>query len=109
METRRHGEHGGEELVCLNGGGLWGGGVAIMSGVIGRIQLVCLVVLGWLGIALSVRAEQLPIVEKVAAQPLVAQVRQVEEALEYLGSPLPDGVKAKLDEAFRAEDEAARV
>jgi hypothetical protein len=54
-------------------------------------------VLGVLLIASIARAaDPLPIVSKVAMQPLAAHVKQLSEALDYLGNPLPDEVKTKL-------------
>src|SRR5215204_602160 len=41
-------------------------------------------------------ADPLPIVSKVALQPLAAHVKQLAEALDFLGNPLPDEVKTKL-------------
>jgi hypothetical protein len=41
-------------------------------------------------------ADPLPIVSKVALQPLAAHVKQISEALDFLGNPLPDEVKTKL-------------
>ena len=47
-------------------------------------------------------AEPLAIVEKVAAQPLLAQVKQVEEALDFLGEPLPPAAKQAIAAAADA-------
>src|SRR5437016_4858064 len=55
------------------------------------------------------RADDLPVIEKVAAQPLVAHVRQIEDALEFLGSPLPAEAKGKLEEAFKLDKDSERV
>ena len=50
--------------------------------------------------------DDLPRVEGVEAQPLVAQVRRLIEALDLQGQPLPAPTRAKLDEAMgRAEPE----
>jgi hypothetical protein len=49
----------------------------------------------------SVRADELPIVSDVALQPLAAQVRRVDEALDSLGQPLSDETKARIDSALR--------
>jgi hypothetical protein len=49
----------------------------------------------------SVQADELPIVNGVEYQPLAAQVRRVDEALDYLGQPLSDETKAKIDSALR--------
>src|SRR5947209_14350155 len=52
-------------------------------------------------------AEPLAVVgEQVPAQPLVAHVNQLQEALDYLGTPLPDQVKAALADAAKAGDDA---
>ena len=57
------------------------------------------------GLILSVigriHAEPLPAVEKVAAQPLLAHVRQVQEALDALGNPLPQAAAAAIDQISR--------
>src|SRR5436853_1556926 len=84
--------------------------VALMSNAVNRVGSVVLFFAVCHFIAIfPARADDLPIIEKVSAQPLVAQVTQVQEALEYLGSPLPDSVKAKLEDAFKAPDESSRV
>ena len=54
-------------------------------------------------------SDALPIVEKVAAQPLLAHVKQVEEALEFLGEPLPPAAKQAIAAAAEAGDEAKLV
>lgn len=54
-------------------------------------------------------APPLAVVENVAAQPLQAQVQRVMEALEHLGSPLPDRARAALQRAAQEPDEARRV
>src|SRR6185436_2386432 len=41
-------------------------------------------------------ADPLPIVSKVAVQPLAAHVKQLTEALDFLGNPLPEEAKTKL-------------
>lgn len=51
--------------------------------------------------------EAMPIVEKVAVQPLGAQVRQLIEAMDYLGSPLSDADRAGIDAALKMDDAAA--
>src|SRR5438132_14143366 len=55
------------------------------------------------------RADELPLVANVDLQPLAAQVRQVVEALEMLGQPLPAAVRSKLDRALATTDAAAAV
>lgn len=54
-------------------------------------------------------ADPLPIIDKVAAQPLLAQVKQLEAAMEDLGSPLPERVKAAIAEAGKGGDDAKVV
>ena len=54
-------------------------------------------------------AEELPIVEAVAAQPLKSQVERVTRALDYLGSPLPAPQAAKLQKAIAASDESQAI
>src|SRR5579871_6244506 len=51
----------------------------------------------------------LPPVEKVAVQPLLAQVQRLTEALDYLGSPLPPRARAMLAKAAAETDEARAV
>jgi hypothetical protein len=55
------------------------------------------------------KAPPLPMVEKVAAQPLVAQVKRLVEALDFLGSPLPPRVKAQIESAASEKDETKAV
>jgi hypothetical protein len=57
----------------------------------------------------QVRADDLPRVEGVPAQPLAAQVRRLVEALELQGQPLPAMTRAKLDEALRKGDQEEQV
>jgi hypothetical protein len=75
--------------------------------VIGLTAL--LFVVTWCGRAPAQKVEQsirLPYVEKVAAQPLLAQVKRIAEALDYLGNPLPSQTKAALDKAAQEMDES---
>src|SRR5881394_1011714 len=59
-------------------------------------------ILGWAFVLCSVvssmamAGDPLPMVSKVAAQPLAAHVKQLIEALDYLGNPLPEVTKNKL-------------
>src|SRR6266511_3584677 len=48
----------------------------------------------------------LPLVEGVAAQPLLAQARRATEAMEHLGSPLSSGTRVALAKASQAGDDA---
>jgi hypothetical protein len=54
-------------------------------------------------------ADALPRVDNVDAQPLVAQVRRVAEALEVLGQPLAPAARAQLDRATAMTDGPAAV
>ena len=45
----------------------------------------------------------------VPLQPLAQQVRQLEEALSYLGQPLPVAEQRRINEAIANPDEAAAV
>src|SRR2546425_1026504 len=51
----------------------------------------------------------LPYVQRSSAQPLLAQVQRIREALDYLGSPLPARTKAALNQAARETDESRLV
>jgi len=82
--------------------------------MIGRyVMLVCLISLPGLTIAAAgapasrrqAAQTPFPVVEKVAAQPLLAQVQRVMEALDYLGAPLSAKTKAALEKAGRETDE----
>ena len=57
----------------------------------------------------GISADELPIVETVAAQPLKSQVERVTRALDYLGSPLPAPQAAKLQKAIAASDDSQAV
>ena len=46
-------------------------------------------------ISIAHAADPLPLVSKVALQPLSAHVKQLSEALDYLGNPLPEDAKNK--------------
>src|SRR4051794_16220866 len=54
-------------------------------------------------------AAPLPLVEKVDAQPLLAQVARVSQAMDLLGEPFSDETKAALDQAARETDPAKAV
>jgi len=47
-------------------------------------------------LAATLNAADLPEVKNVDAQPLLAQARRVVDALEFLGNPLPDAAKERL-------------
>ena len=61
--------------------------------------------------AAVVRAEEspLPIVTNVAQQPLAAQARNIAEAMEFLGAPLPDATRAALETAYGETDQAKAI
>src|SRR4051812_14734547 len=61
----------------------------------GSLSLLAVLVLAHPG-----RADELPVVADVEFQPLAAQVRQVVEALDMLGQPLPEAARARLDRAL---------
>jgi hypothetical protein len=54
----------------------------------------------------KVGAQSLPMVETVEAQPLLAQVKRIVEAMEFLGTPLPAATIAGLESAGRESDDA---
>jgi hypothetical protein len=67
--------------------------------------ILCVLMLGT-----AVRAaDPLPVVNKVGAQPLAAQVKQLMEALDYLGNPLPQASRAAVDAALKENDPAKQV
>src|SRR5579872_6694724 len=47
--------------------------------------------------------------QTVALQPLAQQVRRIENALDYLGQPLPAGDQKRINDAIALTDEAAAV
>src|SRR4051812_50122777 len=65
-----------------------------------RLLRGSLSLLAVLALARPGRADDLPAVADVEFQPLAAQVRQVVEALEMLGQPLPEAARARLDRAL---------
>jgi hypothetical protein len=54
-------------------------------------------------------AQELPKVEKVEAQPLIAQITRVTEAMDYLGAPMSTADKQALQNAFNQTDAARTV
>jgi hypothetical protein len=60
-------------------------------------------------IAFPLTAADLPKVTKVERQPLQAQVKRLIEALDLLGSPLPDADRKALDAAFADKDNGKAV
>jgi len=54
--------------------------------------------------ALAAQSHELPLVRDVELQPLVAQVRRVMEATDYLGAPLSPADKQALETAFQQAD-----
>lgn len=79
-----------------------------MKNLVSVLSAALAVVLPLLVFAQAARAEELPLVSKVEAQPLKAQARRVAEALKYLGEPLSSGDQADFDQALaETDDEAA--
>src|SRR5436190_23322055 len=68
-----------------------------------RLGLIC-AISGSLWPAFAADSPTLPIVKNVELQPLVAQVRRVIEATDYLGSPLSAADKKTLEAAFKKSD-----
>src|SRR5438128_1684721 len=54
-------------------------------------------------------AHQHPAAPSVALQPLAQQVRQLEDALNYLGQPLPAASRKRINDAIGDPDQAAAV
>ena len=75
-----------------------------------HLSLFCLIS-GSLCSAFAAESPTLPIVKNVELQPLVAQVRRVIEATDYLGSPLSPADKKRLEAAFKKSgaDEAGEA
>lgn len=67
--------------------------------------LVCLLLLA-AGTTASAQSSELPAVEGVELQPLRVHVQRLREGLDYLGAPLSDDAKAKLDLAAETMDAA---
>ncbi len=65
----------------------------------------------WLAVAVAagVLAQDASNEHKVALQPLALQVRQIENALDFLGQPLPAADAKRIDAAMGMADEAAAV
>src|SRR5262245_14375326 len=59
-----------------------------------------------LALPVSLPAADLPRVTKVELQPLAAQVKRIEQALEYLGNPLSEADRKALNDARNAQDKA---
>ena len=68
-----------------------------------RLIFVCLL----LASPAALLAADVPVVENVELQPLVAQVNRLTEALDVLGEPLPDEVQTALKESAAATDRKA--
>ena len=61
--------------------------------------------LGFLGLAMAVRGQTaLDLRVPVEGQPLSANITRVQQALEFLGAPLPRETSKKLEAAVRAQD-----
>ena len=75
-----------------------------------RSPAVCAAVLALVAAHQSpLRADDLPRVPVVDAQPLTAQVRRLVEALDQLGQPIPAPTRAKLEQALAKPEPADRV
>ncbi len=72
-----------------------------------RTFFVVLLLLGSAAASLAEEAAPLPIVKDVQRQPLVAQVRRLVEAIDYLGVPLREVDRSALDAALKQMDAAA--
>src|SRR5258706_3099735 len=59
------------------------------------------IALGLIFCSIARAADPLPVVSKVALQPLAAHVKQLAEALDYLGNPLPEQVQQNLALALK--------
>ncbi|MEE2990446.1 MAG: CehA/McbA family metallohydrolase [Planctomycetota bacterium] len=72
--------------------------------------LVCLLLFGVVrhGAMSADAAEDLPTITSVEAQPLLASIERLIEAMDYVGSPLPGDVVSELQQ-LSAADDAARV
>src|SRR5437016_2528837 len=57
-------------------------------------------------ITFIVSAEPLPLIDKVASQPLLAHVKQLEEALDFLGNPLPQATIDAISAVAQTGDDA---
>jgi hypothetical protein len=57
----------------------------------------------------TVQGQALPPIAGVPAQPLIAQIRRVTEAFQFLGEPLPPSTLALLDKAYAETDEAKAI
>src|SRR5947208_13070042 len=66
-----------------------------------KMRFSALVLIVLLMSAVARAADPLPMVSKVAIQPLAAHVKQLTEALDYLGNPLPDVVQQNLALALK--------
>jgi hypothetical protein len=60
-------------------------------------------------IAQDMTHQHAPVPAPVPLQPLAQQTRQLEEALNYLGQPLPPAVHRQINDAIAQSDEAAAV
>jgi hypothetical protein len=77
----------------------------MLSRSIGMAGMVAVLLFGFA----EIRAAEMPLVEKVDAQPLWAQARRVIEALDFLGNPLAEEKRAALEKAAGANDGPALV
>jgi hypothetical protein len=75
---------------------------ALVAGALAGVSLGCGAARG----ADPASAPALPIVADVEAQPLVAQIRRLIEATDYLGTPFSPADRAELEAAFALKDAA---
>jgi hypothetical protein len=68
------------------------------------LRILSFAALGLLGAAPNTFAQAWPQVTDVDAQPLVAQVRRVVDALEMIGQPLPEETRKRLDAAYERDN-----
>jgi hypothetical protein len=74
-----------------------------------RIHYLMAVLSACLSTSLQAQDRALALVTGIERQPLVAQVKRLIEALDFLGVPLPDGDRSALDSALKEMDEATCV
>src|SRR5947208_763339 len=76
--------------------------------MIGRALVCCVVVVAG-GMTWAAEDPVLPMVGRVARQPLVAQVRGIVDAMEVLGTPLPEANRKMLEAGIGLADDAQAV
>ena len=73
-----------------------------------HMKLVILFVFCWAAVAQEAH-QHAPASQTIALQPLAQQVRQLQEALNYLGQPLPPATARRINDAMAEADQAAAV